>query len=192
MTFQSAAKRLAAPEPDQPTPRAPKHVCSVCQQTIRGHPCWIAGRKAHKRCGGSPRGDRRRPRRSRPRARSLPVRELVSELGPSGPPAEQPTEPSPEQRPKTWGECRERTGPCPWVGCPAHLYLDINPETGSLKLNFPDLEPLELAEPCVLRIAERGGLTLEETAKHMNLTRERIRQVEVQALVKLRRRTVKP
>jgi hypothetical protein len=76
--------------------------------------------------------------------------------------------------------------PCPWVACKHHLYLDINPETGSIKINFPDLEPWELKNTCALDVAERGGITLEEVGEIMNLTRERIRQVEVRGLLKLK------
>ena len=76
--------------------------------------------------------------------------------------------------------------PCPWVSCKHHLYLDVNPETGSIKINFPDLESWELAETCALDVAERGGITLEEVGEIMNLTRERIRQVEVRGLLKLK------
>jgi|KBSSwiStaDraftv2_1062776.scaffolds.fasta_scaffold00132_86 hypothetical protein len=89
-------------------------------------------------------------------------------------------------RPRTWGECSERTGPCAWVSCKHHLYLDVNPDTGSIKLNFPDLEPEELEHPCALRLTANGGLTLEEVGERINLTRERVRQVETRALWKLR------
>ena len=65
------------------------------------------------------------------------------------------------------------------MACKYHLYLDVNPETGSIKMNFPDLEPWELEETCALDIAERGGVTLEEVGAILNLTRERVRQVEV-------------
>ncbi|MBU6161975.1 MAG: DNA-binding protein, partial [Myxococcales bacterium] len=75
--------------------------------------------------------------------------------------------------------------PCPWVSCKFHLYLDVNPETGSIKLNFPDLEVWEMPETCALDVADRGGITLEEVGEILNLTRERIRQVEVHGLEKL-------
>lgn len=65
------------------------------------------------------------------------------------------------------------------MSCKHSLYLDINPETGSIKLNFPDVEPWELVESCALDAAERGGLVLEDVAVLMNLTRERVRQVEL-------------
>jgi len=72
------------------------------------------------------------------------------------------------------------------VACKHHLYLDVNPETGSIKINFPDLEPWEMNETCALDVADRSGITLEEVGEIMNLTRERIRQVEVRGLLKLK------
>ena len=89
-------------------------------------------------------------------------------------------------RPGTRGECRQEVGPCPWVSCKHHLYLDVNPETGSIKLNFPDVEVWEMRHTCALHVAERNGITLEEVGEIMNLTRERVRQVEVRGLLKLR------
>lgn len=91
-----------------------------------------------------------------------------------------------EDRPKSRGECQTACRPCPYVSCKHHLYLDVNPETGSIKINFPDLEPWELADTCALDVADRGGITLEEVGAILNLTRERIRQVEVRGLLKLK------
>lgn len=90
------------------------------------------------------------------------------------------------ERPLTRAACRGEARPCPWVSCKHHLYLDINPVTGSIKLNFPDLEPWELADTCALDVAERGSSTLDEIGLITNLTRERIRQLEVRGLSKLR------
>ncbi len=90
------------------------------------------------------------------------------------------------ERPQTRGDCVDGIRPCPFVGCKYHLYSDVHPETGSLKLNFPDLEPIELAETCALDVAERGGTTLEAVAELMNVTRERVRQIEVVAKAKMR------
>ena len=76
--------------------------------------------------------------------------------------------------------------PCPFVSCAHHLYLDVNPESGAIKLNFPHLDVWEMAETCSLDVADRGGITLEEVGAILNLTRERIRQVEVRGLYKIR------
>lgn len=89
-------------------------------------------------------------------------------------------------RPKSREDCRTADRPCPFVSCKYHLYLDVNPHTGSIKMNFPDLEVWELSETCSLDVADRGGITLEEVGELLNLTRERIRQVESAGLDKLR------
>jgi hypothetical protein len=126
---------------------------------------------------------RRRRRRTRPRSKTIAMKRLTREELRVGallyPPVDEP-------RPTSRGECRGDQRPCPWVACKFHLYLDVNPETGSIKLNFPDLEPWDLHETCSLDVAERGGITLEEVGEIMNLTRERIRQVEVRGLIKLK------
>ncbi|MBX3210360.1 MAG: hypothetical protein KF764_35335, partial [Labilithrix sp.] len=88
-------------------------------------------------------------------------------------------------KPKTRAECLEGERPCPFVSCKHHLYLDVSARTGAIKLNFPDLEVWEMTETCALDVADRGGTTLEEVGAIMNLTRERIRQVEVKGLAKL-------
>jgi hypothetical protein len=90
------------------------------------------------------------------------------------------------ERPLSRADCKDMPRPCPFVSCKHHLYLDVNPETGSIKLNFPDLEVWEMKETCSLDVADRGGITLEEVGEILNLTRERIRQVEVRGLLKLK------
>ncbi|MBI3201515.1 MAG: hypothetical protein HYZ29_08235 [Myxococcales bacterium] len=89
------------------------------------------------------------------------------------------------EKPRTRAECAEGPRPCAFVSCKHHLYIDVSPRTGAIKLNFPDLEVWELNESCALDVADRGGTTLEDVGAIMNLTRERIRQVEVKALAKL-------
>ncbi len=89
------------------------------------------------------------------------------------------------QKPRTRAECLDGERPCPFVSCKHHLYLDVSARTGAIKLNFPDLEVWEMTETCALDVADRGGTTLEEVGAIMNLTRERIRQVEVKGLAKL-------
>jgi len=91
----------------------------------------------------------------------------------------------PYDRPKTRGDCARVPRPCPYVACKYTLYLDVS-ETGSIILNFPHLEPGEMPpeQSCALDLAERGAMTLEDIAVVTNLTRERIRQVELKALVR--------
>lgn len=91
------------------------------------------------------------------------------------------------QRPRTWGECVDAGygtdgSPCPFVSCKHHLYLDVNEATGSIKITFPGLEVDELTETCALRVAMRGGVSLEEVGALRNQTRERARQRETAAL----------
>jgi hypothetical protein len=127
---------------------------------------------------------RRRGRRTRMRSKTIAMKRLTKEelrLGALLYPM-----PDDVDRPKARHECKDMPRPCPFVSCKHHLYLDVNPETGSIKLNFPDLEVWEMRETCSLDVADKNGITLEEVGEIMNLTRERIRQVEVRGLIKLK------
>ena len=126
---------------------------------------------------------RRRRRRDRPRSRTVAMKRLTKEEIRQGA-ALMPF--MSYAKPADRAECKSGVRPCPYVSCKHHLYLDVNPETGSIKLNFPHLEVWEMDETCSLDVAERGGITLEEVGEIMNLTRERIRQVEVRGLLKLK------
>jgi hypothetical protein len=88
-------------------------------------------------------------------------------------------------KPALRADCAQGQRPCPFVSCKHHLYLDVSARTGAIKLNFPDLEVWEMTESCAVDVADRGGATLEDVGTIMNLTRERIRQVEVKGLAKL-------
>jgi hypothetical protein len=128
--------------------------------------------------------EQRRSRRKRAiRARTISVKRMTKrelELGRLLYPEMEDTE-----RPKTRADCLEGARPCPFVSCKHHLYLDVSSRTGAIKVNFPDLDVWEMTETCALDVADRGGTTLEEVGAIMNLTRERIRQVEVKGLAKL-------
>ncbi len=121
-------------------------------------------------------------------ARDLRRRRLLGEVDPEESELLQAIQ---SQRPKTRADCVNGPRPCLFVSCKHNLYLDVNPETGSIKLNFPDKEIWELEHTCALDVAEKGGITLEEVGAIMNLTRERIRQVETRGLLKLREATEK-
>ncbi|HSN81755.1 MAG TPA: sigma factor-like helix-turn-helix DNA-binding protein [Polyangiales bacterium] len=124
----------------------------------------------------------RRKRRSRARARTISIRRLSkAELN-------RGRDLYPESdywKPKTRSECKDMDRPCPFVSCKYHLYIDVHPVRGSIKLNFPDVEIWEMTETCALDVADRGGITLEEVGEIMNLTRERVRQVETAGLARL-------
>lgn len=92
-----------------------------------------------------------------------------------------------ETRPLVYGDCEREAGAwesdaCPWVSCRMHLYLEVDPVTGQIKQNFPGLDVDEIPETCALRVAERGategGYSLEVVGKIMNLTQERVRQIQ--------------
>jgi hypothetical protein len=129
-----------------------------------------------------------RGRRDRPRSKTIALKRLTRAELKRGAELYPPIDDDVE-RPRTRDDCRDAPRPCPWVACKHHLYLDINPRTGSIKINFPDLEPWELAHTCALDVADNGGLTLEEIGLITNLTRERVRQVEVRGLLTLRSRS---
>jgi hypothetical protein len=129
-----------------------------------------------------PRKRGRRKRRSRQRTRTISIRRLSKAELNRGKML------YPEHdywKPRTRADCVDMERPCPYVSCKYHLYIDVHPVRGSIKINFPDVEVWEMTETCALDIADRGGITLEEVGEIMNLTRERVRQVETAGLAKL-------
>lgn len=101
-----------------------------------------------------------------------------------------PAPPDDPPRPRTRGDCVQGPRPCPWYGCRHHLGLEVNRDTGHLRVVL-DPEQIELApETCSLDVADRAAqgeeVTLEEVGRLLGgVTRERVRQVEAQALRKL-------
>jgi len=77
--------------------------------------------------------------------------------------------------------------PCVFVGCRPNLYLDVT-ENGSIKMTRPELEPQEMraSRSCVLDVASGGPLRLDDTGHALDVSRERVRQLEVVALANLR------
>jgi hypothetical protein len=131
-------------------------------------------------------------KRGRHRSRTMSRKEIARELrrqrafGLIDPELDETMREIEGRRPRSRADCASGPRPCMFISCKHHLYLDVNPSTGSIKLNFPDREVWELSETCALDVADRGGITLEEVGSIMNLTRERIRQVETRGLLKLR------
>ena len=97
-------------------------------------------------------------------------------------------------RPRIRADCPDTSAaPCPFVGCKWNTYLWVKP-SGALIFERPDLEPWEVPaeSSCTLDVIARGsadpkqlGLTLEEVGTVLNVTRERIRQIEAAALAKV-------
>ena len=102
------------------------------------------------------------------------------------PDATAPREPN-RRLPLTRSECENRTGPCLFVSCRHHLYLEVTGH-GRIVLNYPGLEPDELTVSCSLDVAADGeAMTLEAVGELTGIGRERVRQVEEIALRKLKR-----
>ena len=89
-------------------------------------------------------------------------------------------------RPRTRAECRNIPRPCIFVGCRYHLGITFNPKTGDYHINHKD-GLFSMAESCALDMAEKGGLTLEAVGEALNITRERVRQIEKLAMRKLKK-----
>jgi hypothetical protein len=135
--------------------------------------------------GGDGDGDDDDDRKGRRRSKTISVKQMPKRFRLSEDDA-QVLRDAEAMRPRSREDCRHGERPCLFISCKYHLYLDVNPRTGSIKLNFPDKEVWELDQTCALDIAERGGTTLEEVGSILNLTRERVRQVEAEGLAKLR------
>lgn len=101
--------------------------------------------------------------------------------------------------PRTWGDCQERgigtaSRPCTYLRCKYNLLLDLHQATGAYKVTHPSLAGGDHGDEyermpkhtCALYVAEQGGMTLEEVGEAINVTRERVRQIETRALYKLR------
>ena len=89
-------------------------------------------------------------------------------------------------RPRTRGDCVNGPRPCPWVSCRHHLFFDE--VKGKTRPTWPGLEPHELPETCSLDVADREEINLADIGRLLNVTRERVRQIESRALAKLLKR----
>lgn len=159
----------------------PRIPCSEC-----GTPFW--SRRGATLCLGCRHARRLAQRRVR-RARRAPE--------PPRPPPAPPEPPEPvlltpgdlallaaHARPRTRGECEGGLRPCPWYGCRYHLGLEL---LGPLRQVRVLHEPDEWIGPtCALDVAEDGPQPLRRVGDLLGLTRERARQVEERALVRLR------
>lgn len=102
-----------------------------------------------------------------------------------------PTEDTPlfADRPRTRRDCAGLPRPCPWITCRYHLWAEVAfvPRRKLYRWRNDAPAPWEMRQTCSLDVAEEGGSTLEEVGNILGLTRERVRQLEAQALAKLTR-----
>lgn len=93
------------------------------------------------------------------------------------------------ERPRTRGDCLpggcNEARPCQFVACRFNLFLDAHPRTGSIKLNFGELEPGDMVESCALDVADRGAHTGEEIGSYLSVTREAVRQIQERAMARI-------
>jgi hypothetical protein len=89
-------------------------------------------------------------------------------------------------RTKHRDECRGGPRPCPLVGCVYNNYLTVL-SGGTIRINRRDLQPEDVSKKtsCALDVADAGEHTLDYVGTVLGLTRERVRQIEVIALVKV-------
>jgi len=92
-------------------------------------------------------------------------------------------------RPRTRGDCANGLRPCPYV-CEHSLLFEVGPN-GSIKILHPDAhgdpDPDYQGPSCALDVAEAGEHTLEEIAPLLNVSNERVRQIEADAVEKVAR-----
>lgn len=92
-------------------------------------------------------------------------------------------------RPATRGDCEDAPRPCPYVGCNYNLFLDVDPAYGRITLNGPDSRDPADVDPewsCALDVADRGAQRREDIARALDVVPERIRQIHVAAIGKMR------
>ena len=89
-------------------------------------------------------------------------------------------------RPKTRADCDHVARPCPYVGCRHKLHLDV-PTGNSIKFNHgsEDVDHRRSETNCSLDLADESPMTLDDIAAQLDITRERARQIELEALAKL-------
>jgi hypothetical protein len=122
-----------------------------------------------------------------------------------------PTAPARHWRPQTRKDCELGERPCPYVGCRHHLAVHVNgasishsgghkrgsktieerikPDTSIEGWSDDMLDVLDvMPQTCALDVADMGGIHLASIGRLLGLSRERVRQIEADGLVKLRKR----
>ena len=190
-----AAREQQLPAPQEPAPRRRLPMLDESAEVIAARAALLAAvRKALPPCPAE--GD---PTAVKPRARTGRLRSVTLDAGRISKRAlTQGRQLYPleehewaEGRPRSYELC-EAIGlgsviPCPFVSCRSHLYLDVDRQSGNIRISRPDLEPTDLPETCARRVADQGGITLEALGAATNITRERVRQIETIAFNELKR-----
>ena len=91
-------------------------------------------------------------------------------------------------RPRIRADCVDGPRPCPFFSCRFHLGIHVM-SSGGVRYNYDGEDgPLgdENQPTCTLDVADRQELTLESIGGLLSVSRERIRQIEESALIKLR------
>lgn len=91
---------------------------------------------------------------------------------------------SSKDKPITRADCENIPRPCPFVSCRYNLYAD-HMESGKFKKNFKNKEPHQMKSSCALDIADEGEHDLHEISLIVDLSKERVRQITEQALIKV-------
>jgi|WetSurMetagenome_2_1015567.scaffolds.fasta_scaffold15552_9 hypothetical protein len=98
------------------------------------------------------------------------------------------------ERPRTRGDCLQgginEARPCPFSACRHHLYMDINPKNGAIKINHPAHEVWDMGETCSLDVADRAqgkGVSLGVLAEAMGLSYDRAFQLTDEIKKKVRK-----
>lgn len=87
-------------------------------------------------------------------------------------------------RPRTRADCAQVPRPCPYVACKYHLYLDVDAQD---TIRVAPGEPWDREESCALDVADRGEHSLGFVAEIMDLTKQRVSQIETRALYQMRK-----
>lgn len=90
-------------------------------------------------------------------------------------------------RPKIRADCAQVIRPCPYVGCRYHLYLDVDDHDN---VRTAPGEPWDRETSCALDVADEGGMELSRVAELLDVTKERVRQIEARALYRLRKNKI--
>lgn len=92
-------------------------------------------------------------------------------------------EPSSNLYESTGGRCLTEDDPCPHSVCRHHLYNNAK-ESQVARASLTRIT-------CTLKLARRGGMNLEEVANLIGITRERVRQIELAGVTKMRKQLEK-